>query len=114
MIGLSTGLEIARKALSTYQLAISVYGNNIANVDTPGFSRRRPRLGESEAVELSLGRIGLGVSTATIRRMRDVFLDVSYRNANASYGRFQAMEQTLSEVEMAFAEPSDSRLFSIL
>jgi len=114
MIGLSAGLEIARKALSTYQLAISVYGNNIANVDTPGFSRRRPRLGESEAVELSLGRIGLGVSTATIRRMRDVFLDRSYRNANASYGRFQAMEQTLSEVEMAFAEPSDTSLGSIL
>ncbi len=114
MIGLTAGLEIARKALSAYQLAISVYGNNIANVDTPGFSRRRPGLTESEAFELSFGRIGLGVTTATILRMRDVFLDSSYRNATASYARYQSLEQTLSEVEMAIGEPSDVSLGSFL
>ncbi len=114
MIGLTAGLEVARKALSAYQLAISVYGNNIANVDTPGFSRRRPVLGESEAVELSFGRIGLGVSTSTIRRMRDAFVDRSYWNARASYGHYESMEQTLTEIEMVFAEPSDTSLGSIL
>ena len=74
MIGLTAGLEIARKALSSYQLALSVYGNNIANVNTPGFSRKRPVFGEAEALDIPLGRIGLGVDTSLIRKKSPSFL----------------------------------------
>ena len=114
MIGLNAGLEIARKALSAYQLAISVYGNNIANVDTPGFSRKRPILEESEAVSLSFGRVGLGVDTEAIRRMRDVFLDSSYRREYSQLGKYESMEQTLAQIEEVFGEPSDIGLGSML
>lgn len=110
MIGLTAGLEIARKALSSYQLALSVYGNNIANVDTPGYSRKRPVFGEAEAVNMPLGRIGLGVSTRTLERMRDVYLDAAYRRENTAHARYESMEQSLSEIEMAFGEPSDTGL----
>jgi flagellar hook-associated protein 1 FlgK len=114
MIGLTAGLEIARKALSAYQLAISVYGNNIANVDTPGFSRRRPILQESESASLSFGRVGLGVDTEAIRRMRDVFLDSSYRREHSQLGKYESMDQTLAQIEQVFGEPSDTGLGSML
>jgi flagellar hook-associated protein 1 FlgK len=114
MIGLTAGLEIARKALSSYQLALSVYGNNIANVNTPGFSRKRPVFGEAEAAVTPLGRIGLGVDTRTLERMRDVYLDAAYRRENTAYARYESMEQCLSEVEMAFGEPSDTGLGDVL
>jgi flagellar hook-associated protein 1 FlgK len=114
MIGLSAGLEIARKALSAYQLAISVYGNNIANVDTPGYSRKRLELEETNPVALGFGRVGLGVDTEAIRRMRDTFLDSAYWKENANYGKYESLEQTLSEIEMVFAEPSDVGLGTLL
>jgi flagellar hook-associated protein 1 FlgK len=114
MIGLTAGLEIARKALSSYQLALSVYGNNIANVNTPGFSRKRPVFGEAEAVDIPLGRIGLGVDTRTLERMRDVYLDAAYRRENTAYARYEGLEQCLSEIQMAFCEPSETGLGDVL
>jgi len=114
MIGLTAGLEIARKALSSYQLALSIYGNNIANVETPGFSRKRPVFGEAEAVDIPLGRIGLGVDTRTIERMRDVYLDAAYRRENTAYSGYESLEQCLSEVEMIFSEPSETGLGDVL
>jgi flagellar hook-associated protein 1 FlgK len=114
MIGLTAGLEIARKALSSYQLALSIYGNNIANVNTPGFSRKRPVFGEAEALDIPLGRIGLGVDTRTIERMRDIYLDTAYRRENTAYTRYESLEQCLSEIEMAFSEPSDTGLGDVL
>jgi flagellar hook-associated protein 1 FlgK len=114
MIGLTAGLEIARKALSSYQLALSVYGNNIANVETPGFSRKRPVFGEAEALDMPLGRIGLGVDTRTLERLRDVYLDTAYRKENTAYAKHESLEQCLSEIEMAFSEPSDTGLGDIL
>ncbi|MGQ9603139.1 MAG: flagellar hook-associated protein FlgK [bacterium] len=114
MIGLNSGLEIARKALSAYQLAISVYGNNIANVATPGFSRKRPEIRESEGLTISSGRVGLGVTTATIMRMRDTFLDRSYWDANATYGSYQSSERLLSQLEGIWGEQGEAGLMTIL
>ncbi len=114
MIGINSGLEIARKALSAYQLAISVYGNNIANVNTPGFSRKRPEIRESEGLTISSGRVGLGVTTATISRMRDTFLDRSYWDANAAYGRYGSTERLLSELESVLGEPGEVGLITVL
>ncbi len=114
MIGLNVGLEIAKKALSAYQLALSVYGNNIANVETPGFSRRRPDLMERQAADLTVGRIGLGVDVESVSRMRDKLLDDTYRRQNATSGRYESMEWTFSEIETILGEPSDLGLGSAI
>lgn len=114
MIGLTAGLEVARKALSSYQLALTVYGNNIANVDTPGYSRRTLLLSEGEGHRVPAGRIGLGVDAVTIRRMRDSFLDDAYRRESTSLGMYESLEQTLAEIEMVFGEPGESGLSTTL
>ena len=114
MLGITAGLEIARKALSTYQLALNVYGNNIANVDTPGFSRRSLLLSEAEGHKLTVGRIGLGVDPVTIRRMRDTFLDDAYRRGTSSLGLYESLEQNLQEIEMIFGEPGDAGLSTVI
>jgi flagellar hook-associated protein 1 FlgK len=114
MIGLNAGLEVARKALSAYQLALGVYSNNIANVNTPGFSRRTPTLKESTSASTTVGRVGLGVDVASVSRMRDKFLDFAYRKEAGAVGRYDSMEQALSEIEMVLGEPSDVNLGSAL
>jgi flagellar hook-associated protein 1 FlgK len=114
MLGITAGLEVARKALSAYQLALTVYGNNIANVNTPGYSRRTLLLSEGEGHKIPPGRIGLGVDPVTIRRMRDSFLDDAYRRQSSSLGMYESLERTLAEVEMVFAEPGESGLSTML
>jgi flagellar hook-associated protein 1 FlgK len=114
MIGLTAGLQIARKALAAYQLAISVHGNNVANVNTEGYSRRRIILKDAESTAFSFGHVGLGVDVETICRMRDRFLDDAYRNENAYLGKHETMEWNLSEIEMILNEPSDTGLGSLL
>jgi flagellar hook-associated protein 1 FlgK len=39
-MGLSIGLDIALQALRTQQIAVDVTSHNIANANTPGFSRQ--------------------------------------------------------------------------
>ena len=39
-MGLTASFQIGRSALTASQLAIQVAGDNLANVSTPGFSRR--------------------------------------------------------------------------
>ena len=39
-MGLSSVLNIAKQALLAHQLSIEVASNNIANVDTPGYTRQ--------------------------------------------------------------------------
>lgn len=114
MIGLNIALQIARKALSTYQLAITVHGNNITNVNSEGYSRRRTEIREGVSTNIGVGHVGLGVNVETITRLRNRFLDDAYRKENAQLGKFETMEQTLSEIEMVLNEPSETGLGTIL
>ena len=42
-----SSFEIGRRALAANQFGINITGQNIANVNTPGYSRQRVSLGES-------------------------------------------------------------------
>ena len=68
MIGLNSALYIGRDALMTHQLAISVTGQNIANVNTTGYSRQRVIL-ESKVIVSAQGPIGAGVIDKGIVRI---------------------------------------------
>ena len=53
---------MAGNALLTHQRAINVTGNNIANVNTPGYSRQRLILSPRVVSNSALGLIGNGVN----------------------------------------------------
>ena len=102
MFGLQSTLEIARRALRAHQMTIGVLGNNIANVETPGFSRRRVELSPAMEVLTGVGGIGTGVDVIGVSRARDRALDGLYRGHTNTAGRWGAMRETLSRVETAF------------
>jgi len=78
-MGLFFPLTIAREALLAHQRALGVVGHNIANVNTPEFSRQRPEL-----AAIALGdRVGAGVRVADVRQAIDPFLEAR-RLANTS------------------------------
>ena len=67
-------LNVGVRALQTNQIALQTAGNNIANVNTPGYSRQTAVL-ENVAGQFSgAGYYGQGVNVETIIRNYSQFL----------------------------------------
>ena len=62
MPGIGTVLDIGRWALFGNQAAIETTGNNIANANTPGYTRRTVEFQENNSLDFRPGQIGTGVS----------------------------------------------------
>ncbi len=108
------GLEVARRALQTQQQVLDITGHNIANANTPGYSRQIANLQATPSIGLQvMGRLtsmGTGVTLAEVTRARDVYLDVQWRNQTAKQQYWDSKQNTLSMIEGIFKEPSDNGL----
>lgn len=114
MGGLTQGLEIARRALLAHQAALNVTGNNLANVNTEGYTRQRARLVPAPSEKTPEGIMGTGVRMEGVDRLRDVFVDAQIREEIGMAGRWGARSSVLSRVEGVLNEPSDAGLASLL
>ncbi|HHU83238.1 MAG TPA: flagellar hook-associated protein FlgK [Firmicutes bacterium] len=108
------GLEVGLRALRAQQLALEITGHNIANADTPGYSRQvanltatRPYTIPSFQRPATAGQIGTGVEVAEILRMRDEFVDVQIRKESTNQGQWKARQSNLEQLEVILNEPSD-------
>jgi len=97
-------LSIGTSALLTQQRAINVTGNNIANVNTPGYSRQRVNLETGTPTQTGIGLMSSGVSSSGIERIYDRFIGVQLCNENANLGRWEAQQGMLERVEVVFDE----------
>jgi len=113
-MGLFSALDIAVSGLHAHQIAVNVTANNIANVDTEGYSRQRADLVSEEPVILTEGVMGRGVTVGDIVRARDEVLDVIYRNQFSALGSSVEEQRVIGRVEDLLFEPSDMGLSSLL
>ena len=97
-------LSIGAGALLSQQRAITITGNNIANVNTPGYSRQRLNMETNLPMDTPVGPVGLGVQTTTVERLYDRFLGVQMNNESANLGRWEAQKGALERVEAIFDE----------
>ncbi len=114
MYGINIGFEIAKRALLAQQFAINVTGHNIANVNTPGYTRQNIKMASTYPIKIANAYGGTGVEATGIRRMRSLFLDTQFRKENQGLGRWENLDQTWSQIEMIFNEPSDSGLSQMM
>ena len=105
MVTINSALYTGRDALMTQQLAISVTGQNIANVNTSGYSRQRVNL-ESTVILSSEGPVGTGVKATGIERIYDQFLNARINEEIQEKGRWDAQNQALQQTEIIFDESS--------
>jgi len=104
MAGIFDIMSSASKALIVQQKAVKITGNNIANVNTPGYSRQRLNLSSDIPVNTSYGPIGTGVRALGVERIYQRFLGVQINNETQGLGRWQAQKDTLERVETIFDE----------
>lgn len=121
MANLFLGLEIARRALAAHQQALDVTSHNVANANTPGYSRQLARLtatppwpGVAAPTAGLPAQLGTGVEVAEVHRARDAFLDRQIRFEHRQAGRWEVRRDALEQVELLFDEPSDRGLQAAL
>lgn len=114
MPGLFQGLEVGKRALLTHQIYLQTIAHNIANVNTPGYSRQRVHITTTMPEYRAFGSVGTGVRVADIRHVRDLFLGEQLRKENKSLGEWSYKEKILSQIEALFAEPNDNTLSDLL
>lgn len=96
-----SAFEIGRRALNANQLGIEVTGQNIANVNTPGYTRRRVELVESAYQGIHGFTLGTGVSIAGVHSFRDIFIQSRIQTETGIAGRLTAERDALAPVETA-------------
>ncbi|WP_315907080.1 flagellar basal body protein, partial [Priestia koreensis] len=111
------GLEVAKRGMSTQQAALYTTGQNIANANTPGYSRQRVNFEQTEPYPAPSmnrpeipGQMGTGVKAGSIQRVRENFLDLQYRDEQNKVGYWSARSDALTKMEDILKEPSDSGL----
>ncbi len=111
-----SGFTIAQLAMTASQRAIDVTGQNIANINTKGYTRQRVDLASFNtrgADSMSTGpgsKIGYGVEITGISQIRDPFLDVQFRNQIAKVGTADARQTTLDQLADIFDETDKDAL----
>ena len=100
---MSNLFDIGKSGLQSYQRALAVTGQNIANINTDGYKRREIRLEEVSAQQGGITeapqKTGLGVRMDDIRRSFNEFLLNKARSATAYAATTDVLVNSLSQVE---------------
>ena len=100
-LGMGAGL----RALNAAQLGMRTAGNNVANANTPGYSRQRVELGTSLPFGVGSLQIGTGVNVNGISRLFDEGLERRLQLQLGLVGAAELDESRYREIENIFGEP---------
>jgi flagellar hook-associated protein 1 len=99
-MSISSLLFTSRDALMSHQMAIDITGGNIANVDTPGYSRQRTDLKAIGSVSVTGGTAQIGVLVSRIERIYDNYLESQIVEQNQNTGYSDTMLAGLQNIEV--------------
>lgn len=110
VIGTFGQFTTARLAIYASQASLSVTGNNIANINTTGYTRQRMDLvslystGQGKYANIFNTNVGYGVLTRGATQLRDPYLDIRYRNENSKLGANDEKYNGLSQISSILDE----------
>jgi flagellar hook-associated protein 1 FlgK len=100
-------LSIALSSMYAQQDALAVTANNVSNINTPGYSRQRAELQESDAVFNGRHMVGMGVQLEQITSLRDRVLELRIQGEQQEQGSLQSQVDSLQDIQTLFS--SDTR-----
>jgi flagellar hook-associated protein 1 FlgK len=112
--GVNSVLGMGIGALFASQANIQTVGNNISNVNTPGYSRQAVVLQAKYGLNSRAGQVGQGVDTKEVVRYFDLFVEKSYLNKFSSAAGYNALHTQMTYVESLFNESNVDGISSAL
>ncbi|MDQ1330864.1 MAG: Flagellar hook-associated protein 1, partial [Thermodesulfobacteriota bacterium] len=114
MSSLGLVFDIAKDALSAQRYGLDVTAHNIANVNTPGYSRQNPVYEAKLPGPYSGLLLGRGVDTATVLRTSDQFIENRLMQQQSSLFYSKEMESYVKVLEGIFSEDTQTSLSSLM
>lgn len=103
-------LNVAASSLRAQQKAMDVVSHNIANVNTPGYSRQTANIVTATPERIGGLDFGRGIDLQGIGRAVDPFISSSQRENASQFEFWNSVTSGLSTVENAFGSLSDTGL----
>lgn len=100
--------NIATTGLYASQAALTTVSTNLSNVNTDGYSRQRVTTTEQRILASSGTSYASGVDVESVSRLRNSFLDNTYRQANASAEYWEAKNTALEDAQALLSEYESS------
>jgi flagellar hook-associated protein 1 len=114
MPGLFDSLSFAANALNAQRMGLDVVGQNMANVNTAGYTRRTLELGALPPTDAN--NIGRGVEVLGLRAARDRFVEARLRLEQQGVASAEAQIRQLSVFQAGLGQPGaglDARLTAL-
>ncbi|CAJ0785768.1 hypothetical protein LMG7141_01688 [Ralstonia condita] len=109
----SSLLNIGATGLRVADINLQVTGNNIANANTPGYSRQEAVQTENIPLYAGVGYLGQGANVTTVKRIYDQFLTAQVQNGQAATSAADQLNSLLSGLSK-YVSDSNSGLSSAL
>lgn len=99
-------LRIGVSSLQTTQSALATTGNNIANANTPGYSRQRVNFEPQPSQYTGVGYMGSGVKVASVTRVVDQLMIGQLRADTATFHELDVTAKQLNQLDSLLADQS--------
>jgi flagellar hook-associated protein 1 FlgK len=106
MSSLNASLATALSGLTADQDALAATSNNVANANTPGYSREVPVLVTGNPIIEDPLTFGSGVSVQSIESIRDPILESQIAQETQTQGQLNSLVSALSETQVNFTSSS--------
>ena len=101
---MSNLLATGSSALIAFQRALSTVGHNVANINTPGYSRQRVEFEARDGTYFGYGYQGNGVQIVDVRRMADSLATSRLLDSGGELARLQQLSTLSSRLDQLFSE----------
>ena len=98
------GLNIGLSGLNVANTSLNTTSNNIANVNTPGYSRQKANITTNVPIQVhnSYGCVGTGSKIENIERIRDEYYDEKYRTNESNLENYSTKQYYSELIEDIF------------
>lgn len=100
----SSILGVGQSALTAAQAGLATTGHNIANVNTPGYSRQVVVQSAAPGQNVGVGYVGKGTEVTTITRVYNEFLHNQVLNAQTSKGAVDSYYAQIRQIDNILAD----------
>ena len=114
MGGLNTSLLVGMQALDATQGALQATSNNIANANTPGYTREVVQLSENPEINTDGQVSGGGVSLDGLQSVRDELLNLQIQQQTSLQSSADTQSSTLQQIQSYFSSSSGDDISSEL
>jgi flagellar hook-associated protein 1 FlgK len=103
-------MSVALQSMLAQEGALGVVANNIANSNTPGYSREVPNFEESPPILSGNTMVGTGVTMSSVESVRDNILNLRTQQETSQQSSLNSYVDSMNQVQALFNETQGTGL----